>query len=99
MVINANLVHKSFDKESVGAIKCELMPNQQQWKSYTGQSLKNWKSQSKPFLWRQHLECIFLIRKVKNTVLWAYVLEDLDGEEIVGTFYGKRIAEDKSNGL
>ena len=45
------------------------------------------------------MEWIFLIKKVKNTVLWAYVLEDLDGEEIVGTFYGKRIAEDKSNGL
>ena len=45
------------------------------------------------------MECIFLIKKVKNTVLWAYVLEDLDGEEIVGAFYGKKIAEDKSNGL
>ena len=32
-------------------------------------------------------------------MLWAYVLEDLDGEEIVGAFYGKKIAEDKSNGL
>ena len=29
MVLNLNLVHKSFDKKSVGAIKCELMPNQQ----------------------------------------------------------------------
>ena len=45
------------------------------------------------------MECIFLIKKVKNTVLWAYVLEDLDGEEIVGAFYGKKIAEDKWNGL
>ena len=30
MVLNANLVHKSFDKNSFGAIKCEATPKQQQ---------------------------------------------------------------------
>ena len=29
----------------------------------------------------------FVIKKVKNTVPWAYVISDLNGEEIVGTFY------------
>ena len=29
------------------------------------------------------------IKKVKNTVSWTYIINDLNGEEIVGTFYGK----------
>ena len=32
---------------------------------------------------------IFAIKKVKNTVPWTYVISDLKGEEIVGTFYKK----------
>ena len=28
-----------------------------------------------------------MIKKVKNTVLQTYVINDLNGEEIVGTFY------------
>ena len=28
-----------------------------------------------------------MIEKVKNTVLWTYVINDLNGEEIAGTFY------------
>ena len=28
-----------------------------------------------------------MIKKVKNTVQWAYVINDLKGEEIIGTFY------------
>ena len=30
-----------------------------------------------------------MIRKVKSTVLWTYVMSDFKGEEIVGTFYEK----------
>ena len=33
----------------------------------------------------------FVIKKVKNTVPWTYVISDLNGEEIVGTFYEKKI--------
>ena len=29
----------------------------------------------------------FVIKKVKNSVLWTYVINDLNREEIVGTFY------------
>ena len=29
----------------------------------------------------------FVIKKNKNTVLWIYVFNDFNGEEIVGTFY------------
>ena len=32
-------------------------------------------------------EEIFIINKIKNTVPWTYVINDLNGEEIVGTFY------------
>ena len=32
-----------------------------------------------------------MIKKVKNTVLWAYVISDLSGEEIFGMFYVKKI--------
>ena len=36
---------------------------------------------------RNWSEEAFVIKKVKNTVPWTYVINDLDGEEIVGTFY------------
>ena len=36
-------------------------------------------------------EEVFLIKKVKNTVSWTYVINDLNGEEIVGTFYKKEL--------
>ena len=32
-------------------------------------------------------EEIFIIKKTKNTVPWTYVINDLNGEEIIGTFY------------
>ena len=36
-------------------------------------------------------EEIFIISKIKNTVPWTYVLNDLNGEEIIGTFSGKQL--------
>ena len=32
-------------------------------------------------------EEIFIIKKIKNTVPWTYVVNALNGEEIIGTFY------------
>ena len=32
-------------------------------------------------------EEIFIIKKIKSTVPWTYVTKDLNGEEIIGTFY------------
>ena len=32
-----------------------------------------------------------MIKKVKNTVPWIYLVCDLKGEEIVGTFYKKEL--------
>ena len=34
-------------------------------------------------------EEVFVIEKVKNTVPWTYVINDLNGDEIIGTFYEK----------
>ena len=34
---------------------------------------------------------VFVITKVKNTVPKTYLISDLNGEEIVGTFYGKEL--------
>ena len=36
-------------------------------------------------------EEVFVIKKVKNTVPWTYVINDLNGEEIIGTFYEKKL--------
>ena len=36
-------------------------------------------------------EEIFVIKKIKNTVPWIYVINDLNGEEITGTFYEKEL--------
>ena len=32
-----------------------------------------------------------MIKKAKNTVPWKYVISDLNGEEILGTFYEKEL--------
>ena len=34
-------------------------------------------------------EEVFVVSKIKNIVPWTYVINDLNGEEIVGTFYEK----------
>ena len=34
-------------------------------------------------------EEIFVVSKIKNTVPWIYVINDLNGEEITKIFYGK----------
>ena len=36
-------------------------------------------------------EEVFVIKKVKNTAPWTYITDDLNGEEIIGTFYEKEL--------
>ena len=36
-------------------------------------------------------EEVFVIKKIKNAVPWTYVIDDLNGEEITGTFYEKEL--------
>ena len=38
-----------------------------------------------------------MINKIKNTVPWAYVINDLNGEEIIGTFYEKELQRTSQN--
>ena len=39
-------------------------------------------------------EEVFVVNKVQNTVPWTYLINELNGEEIKGSFYEKRIAKD-----
>ena len=34
---------------------------------------------------------VFIVKKIKNTVLWTYVVNNLIGEEIVGSLYEKEL--------
>ena len=36
-------------------------------------------------------EEIFVIKEIKSTVPWTYVINDLNGEKIIGTFYEKKL--------
>ena len=38
-----------------------------------------------------------MIKKVKNTVLWTYIISNLKGEEIVGMFYKKKLQKTNQN--
>ena len=36
-------------------------------------------------------EEVFIISKIKNIVPWTYAINDLNGEQIIGTFYEKEL--------
>ena len=36
-------------------------------------------------------EEVFVVNKLQNTVLWTYLINDLNGEEIKGSFYEKEL--------
>ena len=36
-------------------------------------------------------EKVFVIKRIKNTVPWTYLISDLNGEGIVGSFYEKEL--------
>ena len=42
-------------------------------------------------------EEIFVIKKVKNTVPWTYVINDLNGEEITGSLFEKELQKTNQN--
>ena len=42
-------------------------------------------------------EEILVIKKVKNTVPWTYAINDLNGEEIISTFYDKELQRASQN--
>ena len=44
-------------------------------------------------------EEIFVIKQIKSTVPWIYVINDLNGEEIIGTFYEKELQKIDQQGF
>ena len=38
-----------------------------------------------------------MIKKVQNTLRWTYIVNDVNGEEIVGTFYENKLQKTKRN--
>ena len=40
-----------------------------------------------------------MIKEVKNTVPWAYVINDFNGEEIIGNFYEKELQKTMQQGF
>ena len=38
---------------------------------------------------------IFIINKINDTVPWTYSLKDLNGEEILGSFYDRELQKSK----
>ena len=40
-------------------------------------------------------EEVFVVKKVKNNLPWIYVIRDLNGEQIVGSFYEKELQKTK----
>ena len=42
-------------------------------------------------------EEIFIIKKIKNTVPWTYIINNLNGEEIIGTFYENELQGTRQN--
>ena len=42
-------------------------------------------------------EEIFIIKKIKNTVPQTYVINDLNGEEIIGTLYENELQDTRQN--
>ena len=45
------------------------------------------------------LKKFFLIKEVNCTVPWIYVINDLNGEKIVGTFYEKELQKPNQQGF
>ena len=67
-----------------------------QIKNYTKQLLKKLRNEKYTQLlqtiWSEE---VFIIKKVKNTVPCTYVINDLNDEETVGTFYEKYLQKTK----
>ena len=42
---------------------------------------------------------VFVNKKIKNTVPWTYIINDLNGKEIIGTFYKKKLQKTNQEGF
>ena len=44
-------------------------------------------------------EEVFIVSKIKNTVPWTYLINDLNGEESTGSFYAKELQKTSQKNL
>ena len=42
-------------------------------------------------------EEVFVIKEVRNTAPWTYVINDVNGEEIIGTFYEEKLQKNNKS--
>ena len=45
--------------------------------------------------WTNWSDEVFVIKEVKNTAPWIFVISDFNGEKVVGTFYEKELQKKK----
>ena len=92
-----NTYHQTFKMKAVDVRKgsfaeCNEETNEKDPKFKVGDHVRN---QSTRIFFLNDMLLIgvkkFLLSKKKNTVSWTYVISDLDGEEIVGSFYEKEL--------
>ena len=78
----------AFNKDSI-----ELHSNKKDPQSKVGDHVRN--SKYKNIFAKEYTpnksEEVFVINKIKNTILWNYVINDLNAKEITGTFYEKEL--------
>ena len=89
-----NTYHKTFkmkpiDVENDSFVECNEESNEKDPKFKIGDHVriskyKNTFAKGYASNWS---EDTFIVKKIKNTVLWTYVISDLNGEEIVGSFH------------
>ena len=96
-----NTIHKSIKRKPIEVTNdyyakdpsIELHPNKKNPKYKVGDNVRIWKCKNifaKGYTpnWSEE---VFVISKSKNTVPWTYVISDLNGEEIAGSFYEKEL--------
>ena len=89
-----NTYHKTFkmkpiDVENDSFVECNEESNEKDPKFKVGDHVriskyKNTFAKGYASNWS---EDTFIVKKIKSTVLWTYVISDLNGEEIVGSFH------------
>ena len=69
-----------------------LNDNEKDSKFKVGDNIKTWKYKNNTKGYTQNFsEEVFVISKIKDTIPWTYVISDLNGEPITGSFYEKEL--------
>ena len=93
-----NIYHKTIKMKPINVkddsfAKCDEKSNEEDPKFKVGDHVriskfKNVFAKGYTPNWREE---IFVVKKIKSTVPWTYIISDLNGEEIVGSFYEKEL--------